>query len=108
MRALPGSICDAAHTQGSTSGPEVVGMRKGPTFLSVRLDLGDLRAELRTCRGRTCRVDGRSELLELGAENDKKCSGQRLSDQLLSPNTRSLTVASRQGTLAKPRRQRCA
>ena len=81
---------------------------KGPTFLSVRLDLGDLRAELRTCRGRTCRVDSRSELLELGAENDKKCSGQRLADQLLSPNTRSLTVASRQGTLAKPRRQRCA
>ena len=86
---------------------------KGPTFLSVRLDLGELRAELRaellTCRGCTCRarVDGRNELLELGAENDKKSSGQRLSDQLLSPNTRSLTVASRQGTLAAPRRQRC-
>ena len=45
---------------------------KGPTFLSVRLDLGDLRAELRTCRGRGCRVDGRNLLLELGAENDKK------------------------------------
>ena len=52
---------------------------KGPTFLSVRLDLGDLRAELLTCRGCTCRsrVDGRNELLELGAENDKKSSGQR-------------------------------
>ena len=54
---------------------------KGPTFLSVRLDLGDLRAELRaellTCSGCTCRVDGRNELLELGAENDKKSSGQR-------------------------------
>ena len=80
---------------------------KGPTFLSVRLDLGDLRAELRTCRGRTCRVDGRSELPELGAENDNEYSGQRLSDQLLSPNSRSLTLASRQGTLAAPRWQRC-
>ena len=56
---------------------------KGPTFLSVRLDLGELRAELRaellTCRGCSCRarVDGRNELLELGAENDKKSSGQR-------------------------------
>ena len=87
---------------------------KGPTFLSVRLDLGDLRAELRTCRGRTCRIDGRSELTgrselpaELGAENDKERSGQRLSDQLLSPNSRSLTLASRQGTLAAPRWQRC-
>ena len=38
----------------------------------------------------------------------RKVAVSVVSDQLLSPNTRSLTVASRQGALAKPRWQRCA